>query len=106
MIDLKVEQRAALKFIHLMKKCHKGNLPFDLSVADIKRLQRVKTCHYTGKPLFDKHGDFIGTFDRVQPDKGYVKGNVVMCTHRINSAKADLSLEELQKLVKAMEKLL
>lgn len=36
--------------------------------------------------------------DRIVPDKGYVKGNVVWISHRANRLKSNASLDELKKL--------
>ena len=35
--------------------------------------------------------------DKLIPDKGYVKGNVVLCTRRANLIKNDLTIEELKR---------
>lgn len=37
----------------------------------------------------------IISLDKVIPERGYVAGNVVLCSNRFNTVKNDLSLEEL-----------
>lgn len=58
-------------------------------------------CFYTDRPM----GMSLGTgtdpnsvsVDRVDASKGYIPGNVVLCLHRVNSVKQDLSLEEMRE---------
>lgn len=59
---------------------------------DIKRLLERKTCYYTGS-RFTNSENYRRTIDRVDSSKGYVKGNVVACTHGINQIK-NLILED------------
>lgn len=58
-------------------------------------------CFYTDELLICKVNNKLSrnslSIDKIDPDKGYVKGNVVFTTHRINTCKNDLSLEEIQK---------
>jgi CRISPR/Cas system Type II protein with McrA/HNH and RuvC-like nuclease domain len=58
-------------------------------------------CFYTDKEMVCKVGEGKNrdslSIDKIIPEKGYVKGNVVFCLNRINMAKNDLSLEEIQK---------
>lgn len=43
----------------------------------------------------------IISIDKVIPEKGYISGNVVLCTNRFNTIKNNLSLEELNKYIPA-----
>jgi hypothetical protein len=58
-------------------------------------------CFYTGEPMSIGLG--VGrvpsraSIDRVDPTKGYIVGNVVLCRTRINSIKSDVTIEELQE---------
>lgn len=38
------------------------------------------------------------SLDRLDPDKGYVKGNVVWCSHRINTMKGNFTYEQFIKM--------
>lgn len=58
-------------------------------------------CFYTDAKMIcevgsDLHRDSL-SIDKIVPEKGYIRGNVVLTTHRINTCKNDLSLEEIEK---------
>jgi hypothetical protein len=76
--------------------------PFNLSVDDLIRQYQEQQgrCFYTD----ENFADFDSTRDRntlsvdkVDPTKGYVNGNIVLCTFRSNVAKSDFTLEEMKK---------
>ena len=56
-------------------------------------------CYYTGVDL--KMGDKLTnpTLDRIDSSKGYIKGNVVVCTEIANIMKNDLSISEVKHQV-------
>ena len=57
----------------------------------MKRLMSRKTCFYTKRKFNNTldHPDYP-TLDRIDCNKGYVKGNVVVCTKFSNELKANL----------------
>lgn len=46
------------------------------------------------------------TLDRIVPEKGYVKGNVAVISHKANRIKNNGSLEELEAVVSYTKKML
>jgi hypothetical protein len=60
-------------------------------------------CFYSGQPMkmcLGNGKDPLGvSIDRVDPARGYVVGNVVLCCARVNTIKHDLSPEELKELI-------
>lgn len=66
-------------------------------------------CQYTGKP-FENEND--ATFERINPNLGYVKGNVVMVSSKANSHKSQLDhfvkggVIPIEKKIKLMRKAL
>lgn len=88
-------------FQNVKCRAKKYNLPFDLDVnylEDLYKSQEGK-CFYTDILLtliFDR-GFATLSIDKVIPEKGYIKGNVVFCCHKINSCKNNLSLEDISK---------
>ncbi len=63
---------------------------FNLTFAEVKRLVKRKTCHYTGLKFDPSINDYQLTIDRVDSAKGYVSGNVVACLNVVNSVKEHL----------------
>lgn len=91
-----------LKRIHLCLSAERRGLDFDLDDEDIKRLLERKTCYYTGS-RFTNSENYRRTIDRVDSSKGYVKGNVVACTHGINQVKNALLENEANFLITAKQ---
>jgi predicted transcriptional regulator len=63
-------------------------------------------CPYLGIPLdfyASPKADNSPTFDRVDNTKGYVKGNVVVCSWRANRLKNDGTAEEHEKIAAFMK---
>jgi len=58
-------------------------------------------CFYTDYELIVQSGQGVQrhslSFDRIVPEDGYTKDNVVLCTRQANAVKQDLTLEEMQK---------
>ncbi len=79
----------AKKYLQLQKSAETRGKEFNLSFYDVKLLMKRKTCYYTGV-RFTRDGNNAKTVDRIDSSKGYVNGNVVACTHGINSLKEQL----------------
>lgn len=89
---------------------------FSLTFAEYKRLWNTKRCYYTGAvlPLRGKKWDDTEkwnrpTIDRVDNTKGYVTGNVVVCSYSFNQLKAiwenPLNAVTVSNIKSAMKKL-
>jgi len=83
-------------------RAKEAGVPFDLTVEDIVI---PPTCPVLGIPLVSaigggKKGPRANspTLDRLNPDLGYVRGNVAVVSFRANRAKNDLSLAEIEAL--------
>ena len=79
-------------------------VPFDLTVADVSFPTRC--------PVFDillcysnkVHArDNSPSFDKVIPERGYVRGNVRIISHRANRLKSDCTITELRQILNYME---
>jgi len=80
-------------------RAKRKNMDFDLSLEDIT----IPTvCPILGIPLEyvqGKGGSWNSpSLDRINNDKGYVKGNVQIISKRANSIKTDASLDEIEKV--------
>lgn len=74
---------------------------FTLKVEDILELYSTQKgkCFYTGVPMCwdGSNHRYAISFDRIDNDKGYTKRNTVLCLTKVNTAKADLTLDEIKK---------
>lgn len=93
-IESKVEltYRVAKKYQHLHDRAVTRGKDFDLDLSDVRRLLTKKRCAYTGVILTDKEQhlptkDSYRTIDRLDPLKGYVKGNVYAVSNAANATK-------------------
>lgn len=67
---------------------------FDLTLAQFRALYKRKNCAYTGVKLSYRRNDDgslppnYATLERIDNNKGYVLGNVVIVTTQANNAKS------------------
>lgn len=64
-------------------------------------------CPALGIPLFTgrgRHGPNSPTVDRIVPELGYTKGNVVVLSHKANRLKGDATLPELLAVVRWLQR--
>jgi hypothetical protein len=71
------------------------NLPFDITEDDF---QIPELCPLLEIPLFTGPEGKVHrnspTLDRIEPCLGYVRGNVIVISHKANTVKQDLTVEE------------
>jgi hypothetical protein len=80
-------------------------LPFDLTEKDIVV---PDVCPVLGIPLAVQEGRSTPnspSLDRIIPSLGYVRGNVVVVSHRANTIKSDACVEELRRVLDFYESL-
>lgn len=84
--------------------CKKRGISFDL---DAEYLESIWTerCPVFGVEFVkhDKTHDYSPALDRIDPSRGYTKGNVVYISARANRIKYDASPEELRKVLDFVE---
>jgi hypothetical protein len=94
---------------HSAKK--KRNLDFDISIDYVMKLLKKQKgkCALTGWDLeFQRGGSWHGknprgaTLDRINSNKGYVKGNVWLACCKPNIIKSSLSIKEFRHLCKSV----
>lgn len=79
-----------------------GNLPFNLDlkyIRDIWERQGGK-CALTGEDFVLKGGWSAPSLDKIDPEKGYIKGNVQWLSQRVNLLKSNMTNEELLEICK------
>lgn len=84
-----VDLLVAEMFVWLAGSAKRRGKEFNLSLADVKRLVKRKKCQYTGA-TFTEEGPNRRSFDRLNPDVGYVVGNVFAVTFAANQIKNEL----------------
>lgn len=89
----------------LKSRCKRREIPFDLEVSD---LEPPTHCPVLGLELYNKPG--AGTnqpnspsVDRIDPGKGYTKGNIRVISNRANLLKSNATIEELSKILEDLK---
>lgn len=88
-------------FVNAKKRAKDQNVPFMLSLEDIKI---PLECPLLGIPLIrgiGKYTDNSPTLDKIIPLLGYVKGNVQVVSMRANRIKDNSSFQEFEKIYMA-----
>ncbi len=78
-------------------------LEFDLSGKYLEQIWNKQNgeCYYSGEEMTYISG-YPNTFsvDRIDSEKGYIEGNIVLCLSHINTFKGDMSKKEFLRLCK------
>jgi hypothetical protein len=88
-------------------RARKKGLEFNIEISDIVIPKRCPILgallHVRGPERMRRPLPYSPSLDRIDPEKGYVKGNVRVVSHRANAIKLDASLEEIRKLYTFMK---
>lgn len=96
MSDASFDLYVADKLRRKADNARERGIEFNMTFQAMKNILSAKKCHYTGLPLTKaRHASFPIrgsdlTIDRIDCSKGYVKGNVVACSHAANQLKAQV----------------
>ena len=85
----------------IRSKCAKEGIPCDITVDDIVVPERCPVLGIVlefGKSDGDKWRDNSPSVDRIIPELGYVKGNIIVVSYRANRIKNDATIDELVKI--------
>lgn len=91
------------RLTRLRARCKKYGIACTLTLEDLENLwgKQSGRCMYTNEQMLDAQGygkhPLAVSIDKVEPHKGYVPGNVVLCTARANTIKYNQTLEELKE---------
>lgn len=107
--DKTFEIRVAEKYLQLLQSAQRRHLDFNLSLVDVRNLLLRKTCYYSNVKFHPNPGhEHSRTIDRLDCNKGYVKGNVVACTYKMNIFKEnvfehkEVDLKSIQKMLNVL----
>lgn len=90
----------------LRARAKRDGLEFNLALLDLPPIPKI--CPVLGLELIIGRGankvplPNSPSVDRIDPKKGYIKGNIRVISYRANSLKSNASLEELEAVVKDM----
>jgi hypothetical protein len=81
------------KFNKIKARAKKDKTPFNLTLEYFISLyvKQKGICYYFDIPL--EKGNI--SLDRIDPTKGYIKGNIIFCSVKANTIKSNLTLNEL-----------
>lgn len=79
---------------------NKNNIKKELDITEEYLNEMYKAqegkCYYSGIP-FSK--DYRPSVDRIDSNKGYIKGNIIICEDKINVMKSNLSIKEFKERI-------
>lgn len=99
---------AVWRLSNFRNKAKKLGLPFDLTVED---MEVPSHCPVLGIPLVRYAGKATGptpdspSLDRIIPEKGYVKSNVIMVSMLANAIKQNATPDQIRKVADFYERL-
>ena len=83
------------------RRAKKANIPFSITEAE---LFVPKICPVLGIPIFVSESGNMGpnspTIDKIIPEKGYIKNNVVIISAKANTIKSNATIEEIEMVYK------
>ena len=91
-----------------LRRAKAKNLPFNITEEYVKSITpKDMICPALGIKMNTSVEDLDSkpSLDRLVPEKGYVKGNVIVVSFKVNRIKADATPEELMKVAIFYEKL-
>lgn len=111
-----IEGMSQFLMSNVYRRKREKNLKVDINHSwIIKRWhEQNKRCFYTGLKMdlstkrkfkligggYKKNNKYVVSIDRLDPNKGYIKSNCVLCTWFANNMKQDLSLKDFIKFSK------
>ena len=98
------ESHIRRKLSRLKERAKRLDYDFNLTYDDLlEQLEKQNgICFYTDQPLvFYAYKEIPSkklapSIDKIIPEKGYTKGNIVWCLNRINLIKNNMTLEEMK----------
>jgi hypothetical protein len=79
-------------------RAKRRGIPFRLAESDIKVPDRCPVLGLKLEMSYGRAADNSPSLDRLVPEKGYVKGNVVVVSNRANSIRGDATVKELRRV--------
>lgn len=84
-------------------RARRRSIPFDLTPDDIVIPERCPVLGLVLSPNVGHAAPNSPSLDRIDPSKGYVRGNVQVISQRANALKRDATADEIQMVITYME---
>jgi len=92
---------------NVKKRAKQQGVEFNLEVEDIPEIPKI--CPVLGIKIMENINpsplDSSPSLDRINPNAGYIKGNIRFISNRANRIKSDATLEELKLVLKDSKKI-
>lgn len=82
----------------LRSRSYARGIECDVTLCDLKNIPDV--CPVFNTPFIKGHPDYGLSVDRIDPSKGYIKGNLQYMSNKANRMKSDATSEELLAFAK------
>lgn len=93
-----------LMYLRAKSRAKRKHIQFNLDITDIVIPDK---CPVFNTPfVFGRKSPHNASLDRIDPTKGYIKGNIVVISYRANSIKNDATPAELRKVADYVDQLL
>ena len=106
LLEYAIKSKLARTLSNTKSVCEKQGVPFDITVEDL--VPYPLTCPVLGLPInwmnTGSSSNDSPSLDRMQPDKGYVRGNVQIISSKANRLKNNGSIDDFQRIVEYMKK--
>lgn len=88
------------------KRSKEKNLSFNIDENYIKSIFPLDNCCSVFGTKFVRNDYYAkATLDRIIPELGYIKGNIIIISNRANMIKSDCSFEELFSIIDSFREL-
>jgi hypothetical protein len=85
-------------------RSQRRGIPFSLEVDDLVIPDKCPVLGIQLRVSERVHDDSSPSLDRIDPSKGYVKGNVAVISYRANTIKNNSTTDELRKIIRYMNR--
>jgi hypothetical protein len=98
-----LKRKFQCKLGNIKSSAKKKGTHFNLDLEYLEQLYNNQNglCFYTDEEMFVDFGEGKKSnslsVDKIIPELGYIKGNVVLCCNRINTMKCNATLDEMKK---------
>jgi hypothetical protein len=90
-------------FRNARARARKKGIPFSIELTDVVIPEHCPILGYSLKVGVGKAYDYSPSIDRIDPTKGYTRGNVWVISHRANTIKSDATPSELRRVATILE---